>query len=81
MESLVTQNVMHASLCHMTSAGASGAQGSREDRVGGWERGQGGTGGWDRWAGQVGGTEVIGRTGKWDRGDRGRGGQGDRWAG
>ena len=27
MESLVTQNVMHASLCHMTSVGAGGGNG------------------------------------------------------
>ena len=35
MENLVTQNVMHASLCHMTSAGADGGK-------------LGGTGGPDR---------------------------------
>ena len=42
MESFVTQNVMHASLCHMTSVTV-GAGGGQE-------------GGWVRWVGQVGGT-------------------------
>ena len=47
MESLVTQNVMHASLCHMTSARAGGEQGDR------WENRKGHRGG------LVGGTEEI----------------------
>ena len=60
MESLVTQNVMHASLCHMTSVGASG-EGRRAEKTG-WGMRKGTRG--DRWVGQVGGT--VG----WDRGDR-----------
>ena len=48
MENLVTQNVMHASLCHMTSVGVGGGTGEW-DRLGKWggqvrETG-GGTGG------------------------------------
>ena len=45
MESLVTQNVMHASLCHMTSVTV-GSGGGQEGGSGGGQ--VGGTGGWDR---------------------------------
>ena len=66
MESLVTQNVIHASLCHMTRMGGGGETGEgrggqlREisGGMGGTDGGQGGAGkgtGGDRWGtgGQV----------------------------
>ena len=72
MESLVTQNVMHASLRHMTGAG-------------GWDRGTGGRCGWGyRCEGQVrrtggrGAGMGTGETGT--NGGKGGGtGEGDRW--
>ena len=71
MESLVTQNVMHASLCHMTSVGTGGTGG--RDRWGDTETGwigEGGKGG-GRAGGEVGDRWVE----QWvDRGT----GEGDR---
>ena len=52
MESLVTQNVMHASLCHMNRDGGSGV-GSVEQVGGVVERTGRGTGGWG--SGETGG--------------------------
>ena len=51
---LVTQNVMHASLCHMTSVGTGGT-GGVTPRQGGQVRGGGGRGREGRWGsgGQV----------------------------
>ena len=58
MESLVTQNVMHARLCHMTSAGnkwveeVEGGEEEGGEQVAGGQVGDKG----DRWVGQVDGT-------------------------
>ena len=63
MESLVTQNVMHASLCHMPSVGTGGTGGVtprqggqvRGGRGEGGQVGKWGTGGWNN--GWIGGQE------------------------
>ena len=60
---LVTQNVMHASLCHMTSVGTGGT-GGVTPRQGGQVRGEGGQVGKWRTGGWIGGTDEGDRRGR-----------------